>query len=68
VATKPPHTLTEAELHEFLAPRLAHYKKPTRIHLRATGLPRNMGGKLQKNVLREQVLRLESDAEGHEQA
>jgi long-chain acyl-CoA synthetase len=56
VATKPPHAVTEAILRDFLAPRLARYKQPARIHLRATGLPRNLGGKIQKNLLRAELV------------
>jgi long-chain acyl-CoA synthetase len=58
VATKPPHAVTEAQLRDFLAPRLARYKQPTRIYLRATRLPRNLVGKLQKKLLRAELLKL----------
>jgi long-chain acyl-CoA synthetase len=58
VSTKPPHAVTEAQLQDFLEPRLARYKRPTRIHLRPSALPRNQGGKLQKRLLREDLMRL----------
>ena len=43
--------LDEAAILELLAPRLARYKQPRRV-LFADHLPRNVMGKVQKNVLR----------------
>ena len=46
---------TEDELTAFLKERLADYKVPERIWLRAT-LPKNISGKLERGVLRDQLI------------
>jgi long-chain acyl-CoA synthetase len=46
--------LTADELRDFLAPKLAPFKIPTRIAFSAERLPRNPSGKILKRELREQ--------------
>lgn len=53
--------LDEASLLAALAPRLARYKLPRRIHF-IDELPRNAMGKVMKNVLRERALETARDA------
>ena len=47
--------VTDAELAAYCRERLAAFKVPARFVLRAHALPRNAAGKLQRNVLREQI-------------
>ena len=47
-------TLSEAALIDTLKTRIANFKVPKRVHF-VTELPRNTMGKVQKNVLREQL-------------
>ena len=47
-------TLSEATLIDTLKNQIANFKVPKRVHF-ATELPRNTMGKVQKNVLREQL-------------
>ncbi|GAA2006608.1 AMP-binding protein [Brevibacterium samyangense] len=51
VPTDPADPPTLAELQEFLADRIASFKKPTRLEI-LDELPRNASGKLLKHVLR----------------
>ena len=53
VTIKPGATLTETELIEFCAARLADYKVPKRIELREGELPKSGTGKILKKELRE---------------
>lgn len=52
VQCEPGATLSEAELREFIAPRLAPYKRPTRLILMDT-LPATASGKILKGRLRD---------------
>ncbi|CAM4228900.1 Long-chain-fatty-acid--CoA ligase [Comamonas aquatilis] len=47
--------LTEEQLRDFVAQRLASYKVPSKVFLRAQPLPRNPAGKMLKNSLRKDV-------------
>jgi long-chain acyl-CoA synthetase len=49
-------TLTEDELREFLAQRIAKYKIPSKVWFLDDQLPRNANGKFVKRELREQLL------------
>ncbi len=55
VLPKPGVTLTEAELREHVARRLAAFKVPDRIDVRDAPLPRNAAGKFLKRDLRAEV-------------
>ena len=57
VTTK--RTLDLEALREWLASRLAKYKVPKHFHV-VDALPRNAGGKVQKNVLRERFAPVEA--------
>ncbi len=52
---KPGASLEPEALRTFLAQRLAPFKIPTRIELRADSLPRNPAGKILKRTLRDEV-------------
>jgi long-chain acyl-CoA synthetase len=52
----PGATLTEAELQQFLAERIAKYKIPSRVWILTEQLPRNANGKFVKRELRAQLL------------
>jgi malonyl-CoA/methylmalonyl-CoA synthetase len=52
VVAKPGHTLNESELISTLKSEIAGFKVPKRVYFVAA-LPRNVMGKVQKNVLRE---------------
>ena len=52
----PGATLTEDELREFLAPRIAKYKIPSTIWFLTENIPRNANGKFVKRELRAQLL------------
>ncbi len=52
VQCEPGATLSESELREFIAPRLAPYKRPTRLILMET-LPATASGKILKGRLRD---------------
>jgi long-chain acyl-CoA synthetase len=52
----PGATLTEDELHQFLAERIAKYKIPSRVWFLPEHLPRNANGKFVKRELRAQLL------------
>lgn len=56
VRLRPGHPLSPGELEEWLRPRLAAYKRPARIWLVDTELPRNPAGKVLKAELRRQLL------------
>jgi long-chain acyl-CoA synthetase len=45
--------LSEAALRAFAAERLAAFKVPVKVEFRRQALPRNAGGKLEKNLLRQ---------------
>ena len=49
-------TLTEDDLREFLAQRIARYKIPSKVWFLADQLPRNANGKFVKRELRAQLL------------
>ena len=53
VVAKAGATLTESDLMAQVKGKIANYKVPKRIHV-VTALPRNVMGKVQKNVLRDQ--------------
>lgn len=53
VPADPADPPTLEEIQDFLAPRLASFKKPTRLEV-VDELPRNASGKLQKHRLREE--------------
>lgn len=53
VTVKPGKSLTETELLEFCAARLAGYKVPKRIEIREGELPKSGTGKIMKKELRE---------------
>jgi fatty-acyl-CoA synthase len=53
VPADPADPPTLEEIQDFLAPRLASFKKPTRLEV-VEELPRNASGKLQKHRLREE--------------
>jgi acyl-CoA synthetase (AMP-forming)/AMP-acid ligase II len=48
--------LTETELREFLAERIAKYKIPSAVWFRDEPIPRNANGKFVKRELRAQLL------------
>jgi long-chain acyl-CoA synthetase len=52
VQVEPGHTLTEAEVKEWVAEALANFKVPAYVDIQDDKLPRNASGKLLKNVLR----------------
>jgi long-chain acyl-CoA synthetase len=52
--------VTEEMVRAFCAERIADYKVPETVTIRAELLPRNANGKLQKQVLREIVKELPS--------
>jgi HIP---CoA ligase len=54
VVARPGHVLAEADVIAFCRERLANYKVPRSVELRA-GLPRNPSGKILKRVLREET-------------
>ena len=56
VVLHPDATLTEDELREFLASRIAKYKIPSTIWFLTEQLPRNANGKFVKRELRAQLL------------
>jgi long-chain acyl-CoA synthetase len=49
-------TLTEAELTEFLAERIAKFKIPSSVWFRSEELPRNASGKFVKRALRDELI------------
>jgi long-chain acyl-CoA synthetase len=55
VRRRPDMSATEDELIAFLRERLADYKVPERVWFRKT-LPKNIGGKLERGLLREQLI------------
>ena len=52
VTVKPGATATEAELKAFVAERIASFKVPVAIIVRAEPLPRNANGKILKGELK----------------
>jgi malonyl-CoA/methylmalonyl-CoA synthetase len=54
VLDRNPHALSESAVIAHLKTQLANYKVPKRIHF-VSDLPRNAMGKVQKNLLREQL-------------
>lgn len=56
VMVKPGHSLTETELKEFLANKIAGFKIPQHIFLQQEQLPRIASGKIAKKALREQAI------------
>ena len=52
IQTRPGADLSEGEIREFAAARLAAFKVPARVRISRDLLPRNEGGKLIKSVLR----------------
>ena len=54
VVTRDGATLSEAAIIDILKTRIANFKVPKRVHFVAE-LPRNTMGKVQKNMLREQL-------------
>jgi long-chain acyl-CoA synthetase len=52
VQLEPGEKLTEDEVRQWVADKLAYFKVPTYVELRSEKLPRNASGKLLKNVLR----------------
>jgi long-chain acyl-CoA synthetase len=52
VQVEPGHTITEAEVKEWVAETLANFKVPAYVDITDERLPRNASGKLLKNVLR----------------
>jgi len=61
VCRRPEIEVTEGDLIAFLRERLADYKVPERISLRMS-LPKNIGGKLARGLLREQLMAVPSAA------
>ena len=57
VVRKPGAPLTEAELFDFLAGRIAKFKMPRRIHFSDDALPKTGTGKIVKRELRETLWR-----------
>jgi long-chain acyl-CoA synthetase len=55
VTLKPGATVSEEELRQHVAARLASFKVPVRIELRSEPLPRNANGKIVKRELREEL-------------
>ncbi len=55
IETKPGHSLTEAEIQEHVAKRLAKFKVPTYVYFTDKELPRNAAGKVLKRELRDKV-------------
>jgi long-chain acyl-CoA synthetase len=56
VSTKPGMSVTAADLQAFTADRLARFKVPVAIHIRAEPLPRNANGKIVKVELKALLL------------
>ena len=56
IVLRPGAQLTEDELSEFLAARIARYKIPTSVWFRDEQLPRNANGKFLKRELRDQLV------------
>ncbi|RMH78477.1 MAG: AMP-dependent synthetase [Actinomyces sp.] len=56
IVCAPGHSLTEEELAEHLAPRLAPFKHPRHVWFLDEPLPRNANGKFVKRELREKLL------------
>jgi long-chain acyl-CoA synthetase len=52
----PGHSLSEAELQEFLAARIAKYKIPAKVWFLTESIPRNANGKFVKRELRAQLI------------
>ena len=52
VQTRPGAAVSEGELREFAAARLAAFKVPAQVRISGEMLPRNEGGKLLRHVLR----------------
>jgi long-chain acyl-CoA synthetase len=55
VQTKAGETVTQAELQQFVAARLAAFKVPVRVWFRDEPLPRNPAGKILKRDLRDEL-------------
>ncbi|HEX2851402.1 MAG TPA: AMP-binding protein, partial [Acidimicrobiales bacterium] len=55
VYPRPGQTITADELREFLKPRLAPFKIPSKVEILDHQLPRNASGKILKRELRDQV-------------
>ena len=55
VQLTPGSTLTEQELKDFVAARLAAFKVPVRIEIRREPLPRNASGKLLKSQIKREM-------------
>lgn len=55
VVGKPENSLSEEQLREFVAQRLAGYKVPSKVFLRDQPLPRNPAGKMLKSALRKEI-------------
>lgn len=55
VVCKPHVEVAEADLRKFVLQRLASYKVPNQIVVRADALPRNPAGKMLKNAIRKEV-------------
>jgi long-chain acyl-CoA synthetase len=53
VQARPGATVSERELEDFVRSHLAGFKVPVRVEVSETALPRNEGGKLMKQYLRE---------------
>jgi long-chain acyl-CoA synthetase len=56
IVTKPGVAVTAEELRAFVGERLAPFKVPSRVELRAAQLPRNASGKILKRQLRDEVV------------
>ncbi len=52
VRVEPGHSITDAEVRDWVAGTLANFKVPTYVDIVTDALPRNASGKLLKNVLR----------------
>ncbi len=50
------HTLSEQDIKQFMAGRVAHYKVPTHVEIRTEAFPRNATGKVLKKALREAMV------------
>ncbi len=55
IQLRPGHSLSEQELKEHVAKRLAHFKVPKYVYFREDALPRNAAGKLLKRQLKNEM-------------
>ncbi len=60
IQPRPGHSISEQEVRDHVASRLAHFKVPKYVYFREDSLPRNAAGKLLKRQLKNEIIDSES--------